>query len=110
LEFISSKVKSSHIWHSVASTVLGSFFHMAQQPLVGKGLFMIEVSREHSGTPYSLRLLRTGDQPPSEASLDKTQHSQERNILAACGTRIRNSSSERTQTHATGFGPEVASK
>jgi len=77
-EFISDKSKSSHISHFVANTVLGSFLLLAQQPLVGQGLFTIEVSQQHSDTSYSVRLLRTGDQPHTEASPDYTQQSQKR--------------------------------
>ena len=58
---------------------------MAQQPLVGHGLFMIEVLQQHSDTPYSIRLLRTGDQSHAEASPDNTQHSQQRGIHVAGG-------------------------
>jgi hypothetical protein len=36
---------------------------MAQQPLVGQGLLIIEVSRSHSDTPHSVGLLWTSDQP-----------------------------------------------
>jgi len=35
---------------------------MAQQPLVGQGLFIIEASRSHSDTPYSVGRLWTSDQ------------------------------------------------
>jgi len=39
---------------------------MAQQPLVGQGLLIIEVSRSHSDTPHSVGLLWTSDQPDAE--------------------------------------------
>ena len=42
---------------------------MAQQPIAGQGLLIIEASRSHSDTPYSVGLLWTSDQPD-------TQHSQ----------------------------------
>jgi hypothetical protein len=38
------------------------FFPMAQQPLVGQGLLIIEASRSHSDTPHSIGLLWTSDQ------------------------------------------------
>jgi hypothetical protein len=41
---------------------------MAQQPLVGQGLFIIEASRSHSDTPPSVGLLWTSDQPDAESS------------------------------------------
>ena len=36
---------------------------MAQQPLVGQGLLIIEASISHSDTPHSVRLLWMSDQP-----------------------------------------------
>jgi hypothetical protein len=44
------------------------FFTMAQQPLVGQGLLIIEASRSHSDKPHSVELLRTSDQPDAETS------------------------------------------
>jgi hypothetical protein len=41
---------------------------MAQQPLVGQGLFIIEVLRSHSGIWHSVGLLWTSDQPDEETS------------------------------------------
>jgi len=41
---------------------------MAQQPLVGQGLRIVEASRSHSLTPQSVGLLWTGDQPDAETS------------------------------------------
>jgi hypothetical protein len=43
-------------------------FSMAQQPLLGQGLLIIEASRLHSDTPHSVRLLRTSDQFVAETS------------------------------------------
>jgi hypothetical protein len=43
-------------------------FLVAQQPLVGQGLFGIEPSRSHLDTPNSLRFLWTSDQPDAETS------------------------------------------
>ena len=47
---------------------LDFFFPMAQQPLVGRGLIIIKASRSHSGTPQSVGLLWTSDQPDTETS------------------------------------------
>jgi hypothetical protein len=41
---------------------------MAQQPLVGQGLLIFEVSRSHSDTPNSIGLLCTSDQPDTHTS------------------------------------------
>jgi hypothetical protein len=66
---------------------------MAQQPLVGQGLPIVEASRSHSGTRHSVGLLWTSDQPVAETSLpDNTEHSQETDIHAPGGIRIPNPS------------------
>jgi len=39
------------------------FFFMAQHPLVGQCLHIIEASRSHSRTSHSVGLLWTSDQP-----------------------------------------------
>jgi hypothetical protein len=44
-------------------------FSMAQQPLVGHGLIIIEASHSHSDTRHSVRLLWTSDQPDAENSI-----------------------------------------
>ena len=41
---------------------------MAQVPLVGQGLLIIEASRSHSDTPHSVGLFWTSDHPDEEAS------------------------------------------
>ena len=41
---------------------------MAQQPSLGQGLLIVEASRSHSGTPQSIGLLWTSDQPDAETS------------------------------------------
>jgi len=41
---------------------------MAQQPLVGQGLLIIEASQSHSDTPQSVGLIWTSDQPNAETS------------------------------------------
>jgi hypothetical protein len=42
------------------------FFPMAQQPLVGQGLLIIEALRSHTNTPHSVGPLSTSDQPDAE--------------------------------------------
>jgi hypothetical protein len=44
------------------------FFPMAQQPLVGQGLLIIEASRSHSDTPHSVGLLWMSEKPEAETS------------------------------------------
>jgi len=41
---------------------------MAQQPLLGQDLLIIEASRSHCNTPHSVGLLWTSDQPVAETS------------------------------------------
>jgi hypothetical protein len=43
-------------------------FFMAQPPLVGQGLLIIEASRLHSYTPHSIGILWTSYQPDAETS------------------------------------------
>ena len=43
-------------------------FTMAQQPLVGQGLLIIEDARSHSDTPHPVGILWTSDQPDAETS------------------------------------------
>jgi hypothetical protein len=49
-----------------------AFFFLAQQPLVGQGLLIIEASRSYSDTPHSVGLLWTSDQ--SDADTSTCQH------------------------------------
>jgi len=63
---------------------------MAQQPTVGEGVLIVEVSRSHSDTPHSVGLLWTGNQP--DAVTDYTQHPQESDIHASGGIRTHNPS------------------
>jgi hypothetical protein len=60
---------------------------MAQQPLVGQGLFIMEASQSHSDTPRSVGLLWTSDQPDSQTSTRRTQHTHETDIHASDGAR-----------------------
>jgi len=41
---------------------------MEQQPLVGRGLLIIEALRSHSDTPHSVGILRTSDLADAETS------------------------------------------
>jgi len=41
---------------------------MAQQPLIGQGLLIIEALRSHSDIPQLVGLLWTSDQPDAETS------------------------------------------
>jgi hypothetical protein len=43
-------------------------FLVAQQPKLGPGRLLLEVSRTHSDTPHSIGLLWTSDQPDAETS------------------------------------------
>jgi hypothetical protein len=68
-------------------------FFMSQQPLLGQGLLITDASRSQSDTPYSVvGLLWTSDQSYIETLPDNTQHSQETDIHAPGGIRIRNPS------------------
>ena len=44
------------------------FSLMAQQPLVGQDLLIIEASPSHSDTPHTVGLLWTSDQPDTQTS------------------------------------------
>ena len=44
------------------------FFPMAQQPVVGQGLLIIEASLPHSDTTHSVGILWTSDRPVAETS------------------------------------------
>jgi len=67
---------------------------MAQQPLVGQSLLIIEASRLHPDTLLSVGLLWTSDQPDAETST--WQHtSQETDIDVHGRIRTRNPASER---------------
>ena len=63
---------------------------MAQQPLVGQGLLIIESSWSHSHTPHSVGLLWTNDQPVAETSWLHTTLT--RDIHATGGIRTHNPS------------------
>jgi hypothetical protein len=60
---------------------------MAQQPLVGQSLLIIEASRSHLDTPHSVGLLWTSDQPYTETST--WQHTTLTRDWPACPWGIR---------------------
>jgi hypothetical protein len=51
---------------------LNIFLLMAQQPIMGHGLLIIEASRSHSDTPHPVGLLWTSDQPTQRPVPDDT--------------------------------------
>jgi len=65
---------------------------MAQQPLVGWGLLIIEALRSHSDSPHSVRLLRASGLPNVWPLPDNTQHAQQTDIHTTGGIRTCNSS------------------
>ena len=66
---------------------------MEQQPIVSQGLLTVEVTRSHSDTPHSLRLLWMSDQPEAQTS-DNTRHLQETDIHAPSGFPTRDPSKQ----------------
>ena len=74
--------------------LLNPIFHffMAQQPLVGEGLLIIEASRSHSDTPHSTGLLWTTDQSYVETST--WQHTTHKRHRHACLRRDSNPQSQ----------------
>ena len=91
----------SHV--QAASTTL-IFYSMAQQPLLGQGLLIIEASRLHLETPQSVGLLWTSDQPDAQTSTLQYTALIKDKILATGGIRTRNLSkraaAEPPQSHA----------
>jgi len=51
-----------------SSLLLISLFTMAQQPLVGQGILIVEALRSHSHTHHSVGLLWTSDQLVADTS------------------------------------------
>jgi hypothetical protein len=58
---------------------------MAEQPVVGQGLLIIEATRSHSDIPHSVGLLSKSDQPISESSTwqHTTPHKRQTSIVPA---------------------------
>jgi hypothetical protein len=74
---------------------------MAQQPLVGQGLLIIEASQSQSDTPHWVGLLWTSDQPDAETStLQHTTLTRGRHPYPPKGFEPATPASERPQTHA----------
>ena len=87
--------------------IYGTFFFMAQQPLMGQGLVVLEASRSHSDTPPPLDewSARRRDLYLTTHNTHKRQAS-----MLSAGFEPANPASERPQTHAldravTEFGP-----
>jgi hypothetical protein len=85
---------------------------MARQPLVVLGLPIVEASRSHSDTPYSVGVLWVGDQPFAETSPHDNTTAVRRDTHSMPPARFEPAiqASERPQTHtlvlvATGIGP-----
>ena len=72
------------------------------RPLVGQGLLTDEVSRSHSDTPQSVRLLWMGDQPDAETSTWQHKHNQksQTGIIVLGGSDTRNASNRATTDRA----------
>ena len=68
------------------------FFYMAQLPLAGHGLIIVEASRSYSDTPHSVVLSVRVISQSQRPLPDNTQHSQETDIHAPGGIRTRNPS------------------
>jgi hypothetical protein len=83
---------------------------MAQQPVVGQGLLIIEASRSHSDTPKSTGLLRTSDQPDAETST--WQHTTFTTERHPCHRRDSNPQSQQASghRHALYRGPPTSRK
>jgi hypothetical protein len=74
---------------------------MAQQPLAGQGLFIINASRHTQEAPHSVGLLWTSDQPDAG-----THNTRKRQIsLPLAGFEPTIPASERPQTHALDRAP-----
>jgi len=54
------------------------YYSMAQQAVVVRGLLIIEASRSHSDTPYSVALLWTSDQSDLETCICTTHNTHKR--------------------------------
>jgi len=65
---------------------------MAQQPLLGQGLVIVEALQSHSDTPHSVELVWTSDQTTERFLPENTPHSQDTDIYTPVGIRTINSS------------------
>jgi hypothetical protein len=74
---------------------------MTQQPVVGQGLLIVDVSKSHSDTPHSVWLLWTGDQPDAETSTwQHTTLTRDKTSTPAVEFEPKTLTSERMQAHA----------
>jgi hypothetical protein len=74
---------------------------MAQLPLGGLGLLIIEASRSHSDTPHSIGFLWTSDQPGAKTCYLTIHNTQKRQTsMPPAGFEPAIPASERLQTHA----------
>jgi hypothetical protein len=77
------------------------FFPMAQQPLVGQGLLIVDASRSHSDIPHSVGLLWTSDQPDTETSTwQHTTFNKRQTSVPSAGIESKIPGIERPQTYA----------
>jgi hypothetical protein len=82
----------SALLHGVTSQTVVLFFPMAQQPLLGQDLLIIEASRSHSDTPHSVRIFWTSDQLDAETPPYLTTHNTHKRQISVPpgGFRTRN--------------------
>jgi hypothetical protein len=73
---------------------------MAQQPLVGQGLLIIQISRSHSDTPQSEGLLWMRDQPDADLHLTTRNTRNSQISMSPAGFEPRILGCRRPQTHA----------
>jgi hypothetical protein len=73
---------------------------MAQQPILGQGLLILEASRSYSDTPNSVGLLLASDQPDAETSVWQHTTLATDTHAPAAGFEPAISASWRPQTHA----------
>jgi hypothetical protein len=72
-------------------------FRVAQQPRLGLGRLLLEVSRSHTDTPHSVGLLWTSDQPDAETSI--WQHTTLTRDGHTCPRRESNTQSQQANGH-----------
>jgi hypothetical protein len=68
LYFVFWKLAEVTGWGTAHCTVTNFSFFMAQQPLVGQDLLVIEASRSYSDTTHSVTLLWVSDQPVADTT------------------------------------------
>jgi len=78
-------------------TSLNIFISVAQQPIIGDGLLIVEASRSHSDTPHPLGLLRISYRPTAESST--WQHTTLTRRRHPCPRRNSNPQSQQANGH-----------